>query len=201
VPGVGLTLAVVIALEIGAATPATSANERIAWRKGHPDIGAVARHLAEATYWLLSEQEAYREPHASAVSSTGDKREFAMSFRKLEFDCDIPRDTNHATPTAKIWLRRNGLMRRQGASPARIDSGRAGVRLVNDALRVGATTHERKGVPLPGYPPETDGGAVDDHLTTQRFALSDMANDKEPAVSGPEEALACYFSGRTDGLR
>jgi hypothetical protein len=29
--------------------------ERIARRKGHPKaIGAVARHLAEATYWLLS---------------------------------------------------------------------------------------------------------------------------------------------------
>jgi hypothetical protein len=48
-------------------------------------IGAVARHLAEATYWLLSKQEAYREPQASAVSSTGDKRDFAMSSRKLEF--------------------------------------------------------------------------------------------------------------------
>jgi len=28
-----------------------------------------------------------------------------------------------------------------------------------------------------------------------------LANDKELAVSGPEKALACYFSGRTDGLR
>jgi len=46
--------------------------ERIARRKGHPKaIGAVARHLAEATYWLLSKQEAYREPQASTVSSTG----------------------------------------------------------------------------------------------------------------------------------
>jgi hypothetical protein len=60
--------------------------ERIARRKGHPKaIGAVARYLAEATFWLLSKQEAYREPQASAVSSTGDKRDFAMSSRKLEF--------------------------------------------------------------------------------------------------------------------
>jgi Transposase IS116/IS110/IS902 family len=60
--------------------------ERIARRKGHPKaIGAVARHLAEATYWLLSKQEPYREPQASAVSSTGDKRDVAMSSRKLEF--------------------------------------------------------------------------------------------------------------------
>jgi transposase len=63
----------------------TRLYERGAQRKGHPKaIGAVARHLAEATYWLLSQQEAYREPQSSAVSSTGDKRDFAMSSRKLE---------------------------------------------------------------------------------------------------------------------
>jgi transposase len=49
--------------------------ERIARRKGHQKaIGAVARHVAEATYWILSKQEPYREPSPSAVSSTGDKR-------------------------------------------------------------------------------------------------------------------------------
>jgi transposase len=49
--------------------------ERLARRKGHPKaIGAVARHLAEATYWILSKQEPYREPKATAVSSTRDKR-------------------------------------------------------------------------------------------------------------------------------
>ena len=145
VPGVGLTLAVVIALEIGDVTRFPTAEklasyagctcrvhasgdkmrygrlrpdvnryhkwafieaanaiclmrrrhphrhvtrlyERIARRKGHPKaIGAVARHLAEAAYWLLSKQEPYREPKSSAVSSTGDKRDFAMSSRKLEF--------------------------------------------------------------------------------------------------------------------
>jgi transposase len=37
--------------------------ERIARRRGHPKaIGAVARHLAEATYWMLGKHEAYREP-------------------------------------------------------------------------------------------------------------------------------------------
>jgi len=37
--------------------------ERIARRKGHAKaIGAVAQHLAEASYWVLSKQEAYREP-------------------------------------------------------------------------------------------------------------------------------------------
>ena len=49
--------------------------ERVARRKGHQKaIGAVARHLAAATYWILTKQETYREPKAAAVSSTGDKR-------------------------------------------------------------------------------------------------------------------------------
>jgi len=49
--------------------------ERIARRKGHPKaIGAVARHLAEATYWILTKEEAYREPRRSTVLSTGDQR-------------------------------------------------------------------------------------------------------------------------------
>jgi transposase len=40
--------------------------ERIGRRKGHAKaIGAVARHLAEATYWILSKGEGYREPKAS----------------------------------------------------------------------------------------------------------------------------------------
>ncbi|HEX2648008.1 MAG TPA: IS110 family transposase [Candidatus Dormibacteraeota bacterium] len=49
--------------------------ERVARRKGHPKaIGAVARHLAEATYWMLRKQEPYQPPQAAAVSSTRDKR-------------------------------------------------------------------------------------------------------------------------------
>jgi transposase len=50
--------------------------DRLARRRGHPKaIAAVARHLAEATYWILTRQERYREPKAPAVSSTGDQRE------------------------------------------------------------------------------------------------------------------------------
>jgi transposase len=53
----------------------TRLYERVARRKGHQTaIGAVARHLAEATYWVLSKQEFYREPQPTTVSSTGDKR-------------------------------------------------------------------------------------------------------------------------------
>lgn len=40
--------------------------ERLARPKGHQKaIGAVARHLAEAAYWMLSKGEPYREPHAT----------------------------------------------------------------------------------------------------------------------------------------
>lgn len=37
--------------------------KRVRARKGHATaIGAVARHLAEATYWVLTKKEKYREP-------------------------------------------------------------------------------------------------------------------------------------------
>ncbi|MCX8005830.1 MAG: IS110 family transposase [Burkholderiaceae bacterium] len=46
--------------------------ERVARRKGHKKaIGAVARHLAEAAFYVLSKQEDYREPEAKTVRSTG----------------------------------------------------------------------------------------------------------------------------------
>jgi len=42
--------------------------ERVKRRRGHPKaIGAVGRHLAEATYWMLKKSEAYRDP---AVTQT-----------------------------------------------------------------------------------------------------------------------------------
>jgi transposase len=45
--------------------------ERMASRKGHPKaIGAVARHLAKASYWMLKKREVYQEPGRKAVSST-----------------------------------------------------------------------------------------------------------------------------------
>jgi transposase len=44
---------------------------RIRHRKNHAKaVGAVARHLAEATYWILSKGEAYRERGLLEVSST-----------------------------------------------------------------------------------------------------------------------------------
>jgi transposase len=44
--------------------------ERMKRAKGHAKaIGAVARHLAEATYWMLVKKEDYKEPKLKAVSS------------------------------------------------------------------------------------------------------------------------------------
>ncbi|MHC4346365.1 MAG: IS110 family RNA-guided transposase [Planctomycetota bacterium] len=45
---------------------------RIRGRKGHAKaVGAVARHLAEATYWILTKGEVYRDRGLSKVSPTG----------------------------------------------------------------------------------------------------------------------------------
>jgi len=45
--------------------------ERVRQRRGHPKaIGAVARHLAEAAYWILKKGEPYRERGSQPVSST-----------------------------------------------------------------------------------------------------------------------------------
>ena len=44
---------------------------RIRQRRGHQKaVGAVARHMAESTYWILSKGQGYREPGNSAVLST-----------------------------------------------------------------------------------------------------------------------------------
>ncbi len=44
---------------------------RIQTRKGHQKaVGALARHLAEASFWVLRKGEPYREPTRPAVSST-----------------------------------------------------------------------------------------------------------------------------------
>ena len=45
---------------------------RIRLRRGHASaVGAVARHLAEATYWMLTKKECYRERGISEVSPQG----------------------------------------------------------------------------------------------------------------------------------
>lgn len=50
---------------------ATRLYERVRSRRGHQTaIGAVARHLAESTYWMLKKGEQYKEPKKGTVSST-----------------------------------------------------------------------------------------------------------------------------------
>ena len=45
--------------------------ERIRERKGHAKaVGAVARHLAEASFWVLTRNEDYKEPKKQSVSPT-----------------------------------------------------------------------------------------------------------------------------------
>jgi len=45
---------------------------RVRTRRGHATaVGAVARHLAEATYWILRKNESYRERGLKSVSSQG----------------------------------------------------------------------------------------------------------------------------------
>jgi len=48
--------------------------DRVKRRRGHPKaIGAVGRHLAEATYWMLTKHEPYRDPAAEQTEES--KRE------------------------------------------------------------------------------------------------------------------------------
>jgi transposase len=49
----------------------TRLYEQVRSRRGHQTaVGAVARHLAESTYWMLKRQEEYRQPEKGAISST-----------------------------------------------------------------------------------------------------------------------------------
>jgi transposase len=44
--------------------------QRLLAKRGHGRaIVAVARHLAEASYWILRKQEPYRAPHQNRISS------------------------------------------------------------------------------------------------------------------------------------
>jgi len=45
--------------------------QRVSHRRGHPKaIGAVARHLAEATYWILTKEVPYQQPKRYPGAST-----------------------------------------------------------------------------------------------------------------------------------
>src|SRR4030095_14537024 len=100
---------------------------------------------AEAAYWLLSKQEAYREPQSSAVSSTGDKRDFAMSSRKLEF---LLRHPPKSSPCRTDGEDMAPTKRPDATGATAVCAGRFPPRRGppgDDALRAGSTTHEREG--------------------------------------------------------
>ena len=45
--------------------------KRLREKKGHAKaVGAVARHLAEASFWVLTKNEDYKEPEVKSVSPT-----------------------------------------------------------------------------------------------------------------------------------
>jgi len=81
-------------------------SARIQQRKGHPKaVGAIARHLAEASYWILTKREPDpRTRGAPGVVHGGTSAGHAMSARRSAIDCDVPPGHPHAAMTAKIWL-------------------------------------------------------------------------------------------------
>jgi transposase len=57
--------------------------ERIRQRKGHSvAVGAVARHLSEAAFWLLRKQEPYKDPARKAVTRGKGQRDANMVRQK-----------------------------------------------------------------------------------------------------------------------
>jgi len=59
--------------------------QRIRQRRGHGTaVGAVARHLAEATYWMLLKKQPYLERGVSMFGPRKPKRVFVMSPSRLE---------------------------------------------------------------------------------------------------------------------
>jgi transposase len=57
--------------------------ERIRQRKGHSvAVGAVARHLSEAAFWMLRKQEPYKDPARKVVSRGKGQREPNMVRQK-----------------------------------------------------------------------------------------------------------------------
>jgi transposase len=80
---------------------------RIQQRKGHPKaVGAVARHLAEARYWILTKREPDpRTRGPPGVVHGGTSAGDAMSASRSASACDVPPGHPQAALTAKIWFR------------------------------------------------------------------------------------------------
>ena len=87
--------------------------ERVARRRGHARaIVAVARHLAEATSWMLSRRETYRDPAVTAVSSTGGPaRSSHEPLEALRLSATFPRHNHHAARDGEDMAPTNRSMR------------------------------------------------------------------------------------------
>jgi transposase len=81
---------------------------RIRERKGHGKaVGAVARHLAEAAYWILRKNETYREPQGSSTSSTREEtRPFPREESPEHLIADLTEEDTHAAENANTWIGR-----------------------------------------------------------------------------------------------
>jgi len=63
---------------------------RLRQRKNHAKaVGAVARHLAEATYWILRRRDLYRDP-ALGRTRKAEARSFACGHEPRKSECDRP---------------------------------------------------------------------------------------------------------------
>ena len=74
---------------------------RLRQRKGHAKaVGAVARHLAEATYYVLSKQEPYRDPALGRTRKAQARLRHEPTSGSMT-ECDAPSVQIHAPSRAK----------------------------------------------------------------------------------------------------
>jgi len=76
--------------------------ERLRRRKGHAKaVGAVARHLAEAAYHVVSRKRMYRDPTLGQLRRRRARRPHEPSRTGSGSECDTPSEQLHAPTRAK----------------------------------------------------------------------------------------------------
>ena len=87
---------------------------------------AVARHLAEASYWMLTQQEGYREPKPEAASSFVDARVSAPAPWPLRLFCECDtRERNRIMPKLMAYCMALTKEQTRSLSTRRVEFGRA----------------------------------------------------------------------------
>ena len=102
--------------------------DQVCQRKGHAvAVGAVARHLAEAAFWILKRQQPYRPPamrRTSPKQVQGRTQLVPSEVRELTLetrvDCLAPAELAHAAQTANLSC---GLGRIDVSGKARFEPG------------------------------------------------------------------------------